>query len=464
MKRHTYSIAARPVFLLFLLAWAHAGFAQQPTFAPFHANGIYDPGEKVGWTATLPPSNAVPSGPYTYTIRKNNFGDPIKSGSLDLSGGTATIELTFPEPAMLFVQVAAPPVPPNPAPVATNAPTEGAAAARGALPARGGRGLGGRGGMTLGAAVAPTKLQPAATRPTDFDAFWEAKIKSLDQIPMNPVLTPTNASRPGIEFATFKLDSVGSNVRGYFAKPAREGKFPAIVIFQWAGVYAVPNAEVQTRASEGWLALNVDSHDKEPSVATGPPNNYQSLGNTNRETSYFLNMYLRDYRALEYITSRPEWDGQTLVVMGTSMGGQQSFCLAGLHPKVTHLIIHVPSGADSNGPLHDRASGYPNWPSANPAIMETALYFDTVNFASRIKATSLVSMGFIDTTSPPAGVWTAFNQIQGPKEVAPMPLAGHNNVSTAAQMLPFTARATEWLNALVKGEAVQPDSTKALPR
>ena len=174
-------------------------------------------------------------------------------------------------------------------------------------------------------------------------------------------------------------------------------------------------------------------------------------------------MYLRDYREIDYLTSRPEWDGKTLVVMGTSMGGQQSLVQAGLHPKVTHVIVHVPSGADSNGPLHNRASGYPNWPSTNPNVMATALYFDTVNFASHIKATALVSMGFIDTTSPPVGVWTAYNQIQGPKEAAPMPLAGHNNVSTPQQMLPFTTRATEWLNALVKGEPVTPNPAMAQP-
>jgi cephalosporin-C deacetylase-like acetyl esterase len=39
-------------------------------------------------------------------------------------------------------------------------------------------------------------------------------------------------------------------------------------------------------------------------------------------------MYLGDYRAVEYLASLPDWDGKTLVVMGTSMGGQQSLCVA----------------------------------------------------------------------------------------------------------------------------------------
>ncbi len=44
-----------------------------------------------------------------------------------------------------------------------------------------------------------------------------------------------------------------------------------------------------------------------------------------------------------------------------------------------------------------------------------------MNFAPTITAKSLVALGFIDTTSPPFGVFAAFNQIQGSKEAVPMP-------------------------------------------
>src|SRR5207244_2228507 len=148
-------------------------------------------------------------GPYAYAVRKNNFGDPIKTGTLDLANGPATIEVTLDEPAMLYVQITPP------------------TGATGAPPARGGRGV--RGGLALGAAVAPTRIRPAAARPADFDAFWEAKVKALHDVPMNPVLTPGDSGKPGVEFATFKMDSLGSTAQGYFAKPTREGKFPAIV-------------------------------------------------------------------------------------------------------------------------------------------------------------------------------------------------------------------------------------------
>ena len=101
----------------------------------------------------------------------------------------------------------------------------------------------------------------------------------------------------------------------------------------------------QDRAAEGWLAFNVDSHDMPPTEATAP-RNYASLGNNDRDSSYFLNMYLRDVRAIDFIRSNPHWDGKTIVIMGTSTGGQQSYAVAVLVPGITAMLVNVPAGAN----------------------------------------------------------------------------------------------------------------------
>jgi cephalosporin-C deacetylase len=401
---------------LALLVGAPLVLAQQLAFTPFHANGIYALDEPAGWSVTAP---AGAEGKYNYVIRKNNL-DTIQMGTLDLTSGTATIETTLSEPAMLYVEVSTTPP------------------------------------FHLGAAIAPSKLQPSVPRPADFDAFWDAKLKALSAVPIDPVLTAAKTSPAGVELYTVKLDSLGSHVHGYLAKPAREGKFPALVIFQYAGVYALQTETVTDRAAEGWLALNVDSHDMAPDQATGVSMDYRLIGDTSRETCYFLNMYLRDSRAIDYIASRPDWDGKTIVIMGTSMGGQQSLVTAGLNPKVTAVIVNEPSGADSNGDLHGRKAGYPNWPSDNPKVMQTALYFDTVNFASRIKAPVLAAMGFIDTTAPPAGIWTAIDQIPGPVEAIPMIDSDHNNITPEKQGA-FNARAKQVLEIILNGGEFEPD-------
>ena len=87
--------------------------------------------------------------------------------------------------------------------------------------------------------------------------------------------------------------------------------------------------------------------------------------------------------------------------------------------------------------------------------MKTALYFDTVNFASRIKAPVMAGMGFIDTISPPAGVWTVLNQIPGPVEALPMIESEHDNL-TPDKVRACPARTSEVLDLLVHGGQFTP--------
>ncbi len=452
----------RTNFLFLLLAAAPFGFAQrgpaieqQLTFGPYHPSGIYNVGELVGWTVT--PGPAAPAYSYKWTIRRNN-AVVLKEGKLDLSSGKDTIEITGDQPEMLYVAVEPYAI------LGTTTPSPQAApeAGRGAGPAYTSGNTGRNNGLyAVGAAVAPAKLGLSTPRPDDFDAFWDRKLAAQAKVPINPVLTPVPTDVPGVDLNMFALGALGSTAHGYVAKPAREGKFPALIQLQYAGVYALNARGAAQRAAEGWLFLNVDSHDKLPSDPSGNvPRGYQAVGNTDRETSYFLNMYLRDSRVLDYLLTRSDWDGKTIVLTGGSMGGQQSLVLAGLRPeKITAVLVCVPAGADANGDLHGRKAGYPNWPSDKPEVMQTAIYFDTINFASRIQAPVMAGMGFIDTIAPPAGIWTALNQIPGAKEPLPMIESEHDNL-TPQKGRACPARTNELLNLLVKGGEFKPNGIR----
>jgi len=428
------------------LSAQRAPIAQQLAFAPYHANGIYNVGDTVGWTVTAGPT--PPTYPYKWTIRRNN-AVVLKEGRLDLSKGKDTIEVVADTPGMIYVAVEA---------YADPAP---AGAAAGAPRFEGGNTGRNTGFYAVGAAVAPTKMGLSTPRPSDFDAFWDGKLAAQGKVPLNVALTPVETDVPGVQLSIFQLDALGSKAHGYVGRPAKEGKFPALIQLQYAGVYALNAGAVAGRAAEGWLIVNVDSHDKLPSDPSGDvPRAYQAVGNTDRETSYFLNMYLRDSRVLDYVLSRPDWDGTTIVLTGGSMGGQQSLALAGLRPdRISAVLVCVPAGADTNADLHGRKAGYPNWPSDKPDVMKTALYFDPVNFAPRIKAPVMAGMGFIDTISPPAGIWTALNQVPGPVEPLPLIESEHDNL-TPEKVRACPTRTTEILDLIVHGGRYVPTPLK----
>ena len=324
-----------------------AAAAQQLSFTPRHADGTYAVGERVAWTVAAAPGQAAPPGTFSYTVKRDG-GTVVGSGTFDLASGTATIATSLVRPGMVLVEVR---------------PPAGDTGFRGPSKSEVGR-------VLLGAAVAPGRIRPSAPRPADFDAFWAAQVRRLDLVPAEPVLTPGESDRPGVEWFTLRLNGVGgAHVWGQLAKPAGSGPFPALLIYQWASPpYPLQKQWVTDRAAEGWLVLNVEPHDVPADLPQAYYDalpaiikNYRTIGQHSRDDSYFLVMYLGDYRAAEYLAGRPDWDGRTLVVSGISMGGQQSFAVAGLDPKVTALVVDVPAGGDALGEAHGRAASYPYW-------------------------------------------------------------------------------------------------------
>ena len=81
-----------------------APIAQQLTFTPYHASGIYEVGETVGWTVA--PGPVEPSYAYKWTIRRNN-AVVLKEGRLKLANGKDTIEIAADEPGMIYVAIEA---------------------------------------------------------------------------------------------------------------------------------------------------------------------------------------------------------------------------------------------------------------------------------------------------------------------------------------------------------------------
>ena len=463
-----------------LLPLAASAAVPKVIFTPFHADGIYRLGRKVGWTVTVPPGAPDPRGRFAYTIKRNDL-DVAKTGSFSLAAGRATIAMTFDAPAMLYVVVDYEPSPtaisrddylalnrglkallaktdpslrglfaryPHYQPLAPQFPFGAFAEHRVA---------------TLWAAVAPTLLRPSVPAPSDFMPFWSGKLAALAKVPMKAKLTPLPTAQASVRLFRVRLNSLGSDVRGYLAMPARAGRFPALIIYQYAGVYPLHTAWATNRAAEGWLAFDVDSHDIAPASGSGVPQDYPSIGDRSPATSYFLDMYLRDTRALQYIRRSPYWNSKTVVLTGLSMGGQQSLATAGLNPgKVSAVIVDEPSGADMNGLAHGRRPGYPFYTTTDRAVLRTAGYFDTVNFARYITAPTLIAMGFIDTTAPPAGIWTVLNRIPAPKEAVPLVDSDHMNI-TPDEQAPWSQRSEELLAELAHGGTFVPNQALTRP-
>ncbi len=394
--------------------------------SPDHSNGIYAVGENVHWRIEATGANAMPQA--HYILWKSELTKAAE-GDLTFTNGMAALDSKYEAPGHLMLE------------------------------ARNGSDKKGR---SLGGAIAGMdQLKPSASRPDDFDAFWEAKLKELAAVPANPQLESADSGRTNVSYWKVTMDNIrGTHIHGQIARPAREGKFPAMLMLQYAGVYALQESWVTDRAAGGWLALNIEAHDMliDASDKSKIPENYDAVGNDDRDQSYFLRMYLSCYRSVEYLRSRPDWNGKVLVVLGGSQGGMQTLMIAGLHPGVTTALARVPAGSDMLGPDIGRKGGWPQWYNQTRGgkdpkkVHEVSRYFDVCNFAPHITCPVLVGIGLIDEACPPEGILATYNLIKSPKQLVVMPKSAHQDLNGSHKA--FFQIQDLWLSALREGKAV----------
>ena len=289
-----------------------------------------------------------------------------------------------------------------------------------------------RGGC--GAMVDPLKLRSNRPEPADFDAFWEAQKAELAKVPMKVEEYPITPRDRGFDGYEVRIDCAGGKqVNGYLTLPtgAKPKSLPALVQLHGAGH---KSASRDCRA--GTLRFEINVH----GILNGQPDeyyeelfrtelkNYPLQGRESRERCYFRGVFLRLLRALEYVKSRPEWNGRDLMVMGTSMGGGQALVAAALDPQVTLCIANDPAIIDHQGSLDTpkRRNGWPGLvDEKDPRTIVCSGYYDCVNFARRIKCETYVASGFMDVTCPSSAVYLAYNGIAGRKVMTTDPVAGH---------------------------------------
>ena len=396
---------------LLLLAFSSSLFAQTLTVTTDRADAIYKQGETVTFTIKLtPPADAdIP-----WSITKDGV-DPTTNGKATLKNGSATITGKLNEPGFLTCRVGF------------------VTADKKSLKA------------SAGAAIDPLLIKPSMAPPDDFDAYWAVEKKKLAAVPMNARLTPQTSPYKTLEVFDVQADSIGNPVSAYYARPigSKPKSLPAILTVHGAGVNSSGLSSATSWAADGFIAMDMNAHGipngkpKEfySALANGELKSYSTRGRESRDTVYFHDMFLRLVRAIDFLTSQPEWDGRTVVVKGSSQGGYQSIVAAGLDPRVTFFVPGVPAGCDHTGFKSGRVNGWPKFiPTGQPAapnVIEAVRYYDAVNFATRTKAAAFFTVGFIDSTCPPSSVYAAFNVVQNKHDIFNDIPTGHANTPAA---------------------------------
>jgi cephalosporin-C deacetylase len=299
------------------------------------------------------------------------------------------------------------------------------------------------------AAFAPEQIKYTQVEPPDFDAFWDKGKADLAKVPMDAKLTllpDSCTSTVDVYHVSFRTIGggwpVGARIYGILCEPKAPGHYPAVLKVPGAGVR--PYFGDPELASKGIIVLEIGVHGIPVNMAkevydelgAGALSGYWLFNFDDKEHYYYHRIYLSCIRANDFLTSRPGWDGKNLLVMGASQGGQLTIVTAALDHRVTGLSATHPAFCDVSAELNGRAGGWPHpfkaepdgTPSAQatPAKIATAQYYDTVNFARRIKVPGYYNWGYNDETCPPTAAFAAYNIITAPKTLGVTLELGHS--------------------------------------
>jgi cephalosporin-C deacetylase-like acetyl esterase len=164
-------------------------------------------------------------------------------------------------------------------------------------------------------------------------------------------------------------------------------------------------------------------------LAAGALANYNTNNMEDKDRYYYKRVYIGCVRAVDFIHSLDDFDGENIGVMGGSQGGALAIVTAGLDERIKYLVSYYPALSDLTGYLHGRAGGWPHLFKNNftnqPDKIATSAYFDVVNFARRVKVPGMYSFGFNDNVCPPTSIYAAINVIPGTKSISLYKDAAH---------------------------------------
>ncbi len=282
----------------------------------------------------------------------------------------------------------------------------------------------------------PKNVPIKATTPNDFWSYWQEGLNELaatDADIQMEELTDKSSDKRKIYLVTMKsvADSKGGSpvtIRGYYAEPTAEGKYPTIIHYQgtdggsgtpWC-VGADDNPEYcEFILSTRGQMLNNREPNLEDNVYGRDDNgktDYYSYGWGDKEKHYYRGAYLDCVRAIDFVKTREKVDANNLYAAGGSQGGCFTYVAEGLSGAFRAIAPSITGHAD-----FEEGMKIVNWPRANflaaaeklgmttEQMNEFNSYFDVMNFSEHVTCPVISCFSLQDTTDPTRTNLAPFN-------------------------------------------------------
>lgn len=290
-------------------------------------------------------------------------------------------------------------------------------------------------------------------RPTDFDTYWDESLAELDKhdaqvtLTPNPFLKTRNAECFDLTFTGIG----GARVYAKYLRPkniATGKKVPAVVQFHGYSGSSGDWADKLNLVNEGFAVAAMDVRGQ----GGRSEDNLAIQGNTLRghiirglddpdpRKLFFRYVYLDCALLARIVMGLDEVDAERVAAMGGSQGGALTIACVALEPRVKFAAPVFPFlcdykrvwdmdlAKDAYAELKEFFRHFDPRHERELEIFTKLGYIDLQYLAPRIKATTLMAVGLMDTICPPSTQFAMYNKITAPKDLIIYPDFGHEGL------------------------------------
>lgn len=192
----------------------------------------------------------------------------------------------------------------------------------------------------------PERIQPATQCPANFDEFWSTALHNARKLDLDPhlsFLSDCSTKDVNVYEVSFINDRPNGRIFGILCVPTKEGRYPALLRVPGAGVRPY-SGDIWT-ASQGAITLEIGIHGipvtmPQPvydELYKGGLDGYYDVNLENPDKNYYKRVVVGAVRAVDYIASLSQWNGQCIGVTGSSQGGFLSLAVAALDKRISFM-------------------------------------------------------------------------------------------------------------------------------
>ena len=283
------------------------------------------------------------------------------------------------------------------------------------------------GSQLFGMGFGADKIRQAGKVPSDLISYWNGEYAKMKKAVPGKIVKVKKKSDSAFDYYTLTGKNLGGTpIYATLTIPKGKGPFPMVFSVPPAGRTVWANYRTPKAIHLTTAVFDRDFASQAAYNSFNKPAWYFLKGATKKETYYYYKSILGVMRMMEYAMKEvKEWDGKNLVAEGRSQGGGFAFIMTALNPKIEAVIADVPALCDHNARLLKRVPGWPRLLDRVKGFRNEANYFDTASFAAYVKVPAYVTVGLLDTMCTPSSIYSAYNNLKGPKEMLVLPLYGH---------------------------------------